>query len=98
MTKILKLTDKEMGIYEQMLSELEKMFNDEMYKDGNPYWAFSIEMVDDGRYEFNLESTFKDWLRTADHCCPASDEDGCSVCTMLIDLDILPDYEPESEE
>lgn len=98
MKTILKITDKELGLYESMLEETEFIFIDEMMQVDEPhhwqhYVGFSIRKLSDGEYEIDIDKVFGDWLKDFDHDCTASAEDGCSFCSLLTDLGLKEDYD-----
>jgi hypothetical protein len=90
MNKLLKITDKEVGLYETFLDNVP--YNTQFVE--KPY---DFKKVSDNEYAVWIAEGLVEVLQTFDHDCTASPEDGCSFCFMLMDLGLKPDY-PDFED
>lgn len=94
MNRNLKLTERELGMFEGCLDELYMEYISLVDKvalysvDEKPY---SIQSLGNDKYDFYLTDEFAEFAKTADHNCTATPDDGCWFCSFLIDLGLMPD-------
>lgn len=55
--------------------------------------AYCFDQVGEIRYELYINDDYAKYLRELDHDCTISPEDGCSFCSKLQELGILPDFD-----
>lgn len=88
MTYTTRLSDKRLG-------EVETFLDDMLHGCELPY---QIRKNPDGTVTIDLHEQVADFLKTYDHDCKLTPEDGCSYCGLLQEIGLSPEHEPEFDE
>lgn len=90
MEKLLTLRDRRLGEVKTFLSTFP-------YSEVEGNWCINCRSKagELGVYQIIIDDKLVKFMKNYDHDCKATPEDGCSFCSMLLDLGLIEDREPE---